>query len=117
MSAEPYCNHDTAAVHDGICECGEIVGPCTLCGSLHAGRTFTEINLEAVCDDCAEELKAAGDGIALDLIAAQLAGYLRDTSDSTDRLDAIAAVIRGTGRTVSEQGEPDDITCASADQD
>ena len=25
--AEPYCNHDAAAVRDGVCECGEVVDP------------------------------------------------------------------------------------------
>jgi hypothetical protein len=24
--SEPYCNHDPAAVHNGVCECGERVG-------------------------------------------------------------------------------------------
>lgn len=24
---EPWCNHDTVAVHNGVCECGEIVSP------------------------------------------------------------------------------------------
>jgi len=24
---EPYCNHDAAAVSNGMCECGEQVGP------------------------------------------------------------------------------------------
>jgi hypothetical protein len=24
---EPYCNHDAAAVRDGVCECGEIIVP------------------------------------------------------------------------------------------
>lgn len=22
---EPYCNHDPAAIHDGVCECGHVL--------------------------------------------------------------------------------------------
>jgi hypothetical protein len=90
-AGEPHCNHDAAAVTNGICECGWIVGPCTECGSTEVA---TEINMEAVCADCAEELQADGDGIALDLIAALLAADQWDA----DTLDGIDAIVRGTGR-------------------
>lgn len=114
-AAESYCNHDTAAINDfGRCECGEEF--CTCPDGLPAHDT------PAICGNCGYPLhpRRARDidaGIALDLIAAQIHGYLNDTGDSTDRLDSIAAILRGTRREVrSEAPEPDDITCGQADE-
>jgi hypothetical protein len=113
MRAEPHCNHDPAAVHDGICECGTITGPCTECG---ATEVAGEINMEAVCEDCAAELNAAGEGIALDFIAAQLHGWTDDSGDSGDILGRIVAITRGTGREVRDSNhEPDDHECGLQD--
>lgn len=107
----PHCNHDPAAVRDGICECGEIVGPCTECGT--SDGPFTEINLEAVCEGCAAELNAAGEGIALDFIAAALNG----TEWNADTCDSIAAILRGTGREIRDIPGADDVACGQADEE
>ena len=91
-ATEPYCNHDRSAVRDGICECGEIVGPCTECGEVAS----TEVNAEAMCSACASEYEADGDAQALDAIAELLSAPEWDA----DTLDTIAGVVRATGREI-----------------
>jgi hypothetical protein len=106
--AEPHCNHDPAAVRDGICECGEIAGPCTECGD----PASTEINAEALCSACADEYELQGSHDALDQIAALLDATAWDAGTAS----AIAEIVRSTGRKVRDTAEPDDITCGEADE-
>jgi hypothetical protein len=109
---EPYCNHDPAAVRDGICECGAVMpepDECSNCGQY----ATTEINAEPLCDGCAGEFTDQGNADALDRIAA----ILRAASDwDADTINAVADAVRATGRTVSDDdAEPDDIKCGHQD--
>ena len=95
----PQCNHDPAGVRDGICKCGEIVGPCTGCGGRH-GPPVTEVNYEATCAACAEEYGEEGDHLTLDMIAQVLrAGGTTDVG----LREKITALVAGTGRDVGSR--------------
>jgi hypothetical protein len=45
--AEPFCNHDAAAVVDGVCECGEVMPNPYAVGSIfHTSWGYDQTNVE-----------------------------------------------------------------------